>query len=185
MTSLGTVAAVCFVAFCVFAHQAKVRKQQTGLDLALQFDLSLAAERFRQKSGLSEEETERVELEFRRFFLLMAESSRLRFGLHNGPIDDFWHELICCTELYADFCVQVAGRFIHHDPRGGSGDGYARTWWAYHDRFGLVPDPLFWPTPEPADRPNTASTDAGCGGSSSCSGGCCGGSGCSGGCGGH
>jgi len=149
------------------------------------FDLTLAARRYRDKTGCNEEEALRVEREFRRFFLLIAENPGKQFGLHNGQIDDFWHELICCTALYHDFCIAVAGRFIHHDPQGGRGDGYAGTWWAYHDRFAEAPALAYWPTPDPPARPlgGGGSSDGGCGGSS-CGGGggCCGG--CGGGCGG-
>ena len=134
-----------------------------------------------------------VEREFRRFFLLMARDPKRLYGLHNGPVDDFWHELICCTSLYRDYCQTVAGRFVHHDPRSGSAAHYARTWWTYQEVFGEIPDLVYWPAPDPAHQRRPDGDSGGCGGVA-CSdggshGGCCGhgcggGSGCGGGCGG-
>jgi len=175
-------------------EHALERQRETARRICFEFDLSLAKRRYRERTGCDEAETAQVEQEFRRFFLLLAENPGTQLGLHNGQIDDFWHELICCTALYRGYCVEVAGRFIHHDPQGGSGDGYNRTWWAYYDRFLEAPDARFWPAPEPRERPvaerRTANGwVAGCGGGSSCGGGdgggsgCCGG-GCGGGCGG-
>lgn len=37
-------------------------------------------------------------------------------------IDEMWHTFILYTRDYADFCGQMFGRFIHHDP-GPKGDG--------------------------------------------------------------
>ena len=186
------------IAFLI-VRQAQ-RRPRLGAS-ATSFDLSLATRRFQQKYGLGDEQVAEVEQEFRRFFTLIAENRGKRFGLHNGFIDDYWHELICCTELYRDYCRHVAGRFVDHDPRGGSGTGYARTWWAYQDRFHITPPLLYWPLPEPAERPKDTANDVGsncsggtsCGGGSGCGGGgtgcgggggCCGGGGCGGGCGG-
>lgn len=180
----------------LWSERGKNTERDVKRRACFEFDLSLAARRYQQRSGLSGAETASVEQEFRRFFLLLAENPGSIFGLHNGPIDDFWHELICCTALYRAFCQRVAGRFIDHDPEGGSGDGYADSWWAYHDRFLEAPPALYWPTPEPPERPAPRRTDngyviSGCSGGSdggSHGGGCCGGGhGCGGGsgCGGH
>jgi len=180
-TSCAFPAAIAgFLAIGFWLDRQDSRRRKAIHDACFAFALTLAAQRYRDKTGCDEEEALRVEREFRRFFLLIAENPGKQFGLHNGQIDDFWHELICCTALYHDFCIAVAGRFIHHDPQGGSGDGYARTWWAYHDRFAEAPALAFWPTPDPPGRPR-GSSDGGCGGSS-CGGG--GGGGCCGGCGG-
>ncbi len=130
-------------------EHALERQRETARRICFEFDLSLAKRRYRERTGCDEAETAQVEQEFRRFFLLLAENPGTQLGLHNGQIDDFWHELICCTALYRGYCVEVAGRFIHHDPQGGSGDGYNITWWAYYDRFLEAPDARFWPARAP------------------------------------
>ena len=160
---------LCVCAILAALHYVHSRRKEKRHDACFSFDLSPAAERFRQRSGHNEADARLVEIEFRRFFWLMALHPERRWGLHNGAIDDFWHELICCTALYEAFCQEVAGRFIHHDPAGGGGQAYAHTWWAYRKEFGEEPDLAWWPpAPEGCTRPNSG--DGGCGGGS-CGGG--------------
>lgn len=119
-------------------------------DAAFSFDLSLAAERYRHHSGLDPETVQRHETEFRRFFSLIARHPHRSFGLNSQPVDEFWHQLICCTALYRDYCLATVGRFVDHDPRGGSEDAFLRTWVAYYASFGETPDPAIWPSMEAA-----------------------------------
>lgn len=49
-------------------------------------------------------------------------------GMPSHAVDEAWHGLILCTRLYADFCDDAYGRFLHHHPDGagtGSGDSSA------------------------------------------------------------
>ncbi|MBF6439434.1 hypothetical protein [Nocardia cyriacigeorgica] len=39
-------------------------------------------------------------------------------GMPSRAVDEAWHGLILCTELYARFCEQAYGRFLHHYPEG-------------------------------------------------------------------
>ncbi|WP_336083400.1 hypothetical protein [Nocardia sp. SSK8] len=39
-------------------------------------------------------------------------------GMPSHAVDEAWHGLILCTQLYARFCEQAYGRFLHHFPDG-------------------------------------------------------------------
>ncbi|MFC6013340.1 hypothetical protein [Nocardia lasii] len=39
-------------------------------------------------------------------------------GMPSHAVDEAWHGLILCTQLYARFCDQAYGRFLHHFPDG-------------------------------------------------------------------
>lgn len=74
---------------------------------------------------------------------------------HNGShspselVDIGWHTFILYTREYADFCQQLAGRFIHHSPSDEEGVSYgtgniARTVQAmrFHN---INVDDVLWP----------------------------------------
>lgn len=39
-------------------------------------------------------------------------------GMPSHAVDEAWHGLILCTALYARFCDEAYGRFLHHHPDG-------------------------------------------------------------------
>ncbi|WP_194828602.1 hypothetical protein [Nocardia sp. XZ_19_231] len=39
-------------------------------------------------------------------------------GMPSHAVDEAWHGFILCTQLYANFCEQAYGRFLHHFPEG-------------------------------------------------------------------
>ena len=64
-------------------------------------------------------------------------------------IDEFWHQHILMSQPYYEFCMRVAGRYVHHapnykKPHGFHAPRFKRTHAAYKKRFGLEPDPLVW-----------------------------------------
>ncbi len=79
-----------------------------------------------------------------RFLSLIA-----RYNLRLTPsrrVDLAWHEFILCTRLYADFCRQHFGRFIHHHPGGDREDNhdqFRQTIKLYNLRYGKA-DARFW-----------------------------------------
>ncbi|MFE3444215.1 hypothetical protein ACFXNW_14390 [Nocardia sp. NPDC059180] len=44
-------------------------------------------------------------------------------GMPSHAVDEAWHGLILCTELYATFCEQAYGRFLHHYPDSVAAQG--------------------------------------------------------------
>jgi hypothetical protein len=43
-----------------------------------------------------------------------------KLGMHNGPVDDYWHMLITYTVTYHELCETCFGGYIHHEPAFGS-----------------------------------------------------------------
>jgi hypothetical protein len=63
-------------------------------------------------------------------------------------VDMGWHAFILYTREYAEFCQQIAGRFLHHSPtdepgRGNNSGGVPRTVRALWDH-GLPVDEDLW-----------------------------------------
>lgn len=129
--------------------RAARRRPRANLPACMGFDLGPAARRWRASSGADAAEAARVERAFRRWFALVA-ASPVPLGMDSRPVDAFWHEVIGCTALYRRFCEAVAGRFIDHDPEGGSAAGSARSWAAWRAAYGEDPDPTLWPRPAEA-----------------------------------
>ncbi|WP_440100201.1 glycine-rich domain-containing protein [Streptosporangium sp. H16] len=74
-------------------------------------------------------------------------------GVGLGPsdtVDIGWHTFLMYTREYAEFCQDVAGRFIHHNPDDeadapGRGGSLAATMAAI-EAAGHRVDPAVWPT---------------------------------------
>lgn len=80
-----------------------------------------------------------------KFLSLVAQHSDLVLT-PTHRIDMVWHEFILFTRLYADFCHDQFGKFIHHTPGGTdkeNRDQFAATLSLYQLRFG-EPSLLFW-----------------------------------------
>lgn len=114
---------------------------------AMEFDLSQVRRRYMRETGQSEASALAVEREFRRFVGLMASNPRVEFGLRAPAVDAYWHAALECTATYRAYCKAAAGRFIDHDPEGGLGNTYARTWEAYRLTYGETPPVRWWPRP--------------------------------------
>ena len=75
---------------------------------------SVIVARLVDKHELGDAEAHRL---FSRLLEFLDAASRSPVSLVPGPdVDLAWHELILHTELYADFCDDRYGRFIHHTP---------------------------------------------------------------------
>ncbi|WP_052314164.1 hypothetical protein [Nocardia thailandica] len=55
-------------------------------------------------------------------------------GMPSHAVDEAWHGLILCTQLYARFCEDAYGRFLHHFPEGVGTDGPGAG--SMHDQLG-------------------------------------------------
>jgi hypothetical protein len=132
------------------------------------------------------------------FFYCRLRSPFAPVGMPSRVVDDFWHEFILDTKAYAAFCAKAFGRFFHHLPSSGAGDGKKKlkalrlTW-----RFACEEERLNLARPQrlpllfaidaqlaiaggftySRDHPLHQANGAGCAGGGGCSG-------CGGGCGG-
>lgn len=119
----------------------------TAIERAMSFPLDAVVETYRIEQGLSRTVAIEHSRELRRFLALCAMNPDADYGMV-GAVDDLWHALILCTELYAAFCDAVVGRFIHHTPafvKQPPTDGYDRFLNDYERVFGEPVPTDVWP----------------------------------------
>lgn len=71
--------------------------------------------------------------EFRRYmglYLVQKDS----VTMFSTAVDEVWHATILHTRLYQDFCHNVFGEFLHHDPFEG-GDPNPQSSWEKFDKI--------------------------------------------------
>jgi hypothetical protein len=79
-------------------------------------------------------------------------------------VDIGWHNYLMYTAEYEEFCLRIAGRFIHHRPNddGGTTDTSVVAHTVASMRtLGLVVDGELWPSDEQGDK-CYACSDGGC-----------------------
>jgi hypothetical protein len=57
-------------------------------------------------------------------------------GMPSHAVDEAWHGLILCTAVYARFCDDAYGRFLHHHPEGGAPAAVADAAGSMDDQLG-------------------------------------------------
>ncbi len=73
-------------------------------------------EKLLKDGKISPDEIGEVEFEFKRYLGLIALDIK-PLGMISRKVDEFWHQFILFTRLYAKFCDNVMGFFVHHMPR--------------------------------------------------------------------
>jgi hypothetical protein len=107
--------------------------------------------RLARQTGWSSEFTQRVIQEYKRFIYLMCVSEETLTP--SQEVDEVWHlHLIYTRDYWIDFCRDVLGREIHHDPTEGGavesaryGNCYRRTKVRYREEFNMTPPLDIWP----------------------------------------
>ena len=80
------------------------------------YDLSFVHEKIANENKLSGEDLTKIEQEFKRFLrLVLSEGGPL--AMIDRRVDELWHSFILFTPQYQQFCEQVMGFFVHHQPR--------------------------------------------------------------------
>jgi hypothetical protein len=54
--------------------------------------------------------------EYQKWMAMCALLPGVKLGMCSTDVDEVWHAHILYTRDYAQFCDQIAGRFIHHQP---------------------------------------------------------------------
>ncbi|MBD8840097.1 MULTISPECIES: hypothetical protein [Paenibacillus] len=79
-------------------------------------------------------------IELKRYFIMASLLKQV--PMFSDEIDDLWHEMLMFTKSYADFCAELMGSMVHHEPaitrREMPG---ARAWfdWVYCQLFEFTP----------------------------------------------
>lgn len=207
MSATGLIAVVgsgALIAGIIAAGKRARKRQRARIAAARTFGLSSAVAAHMWRTGASQAYVERLDHEFRRWFVVAAASSTM-IGMGSPAVDDYWHTLLEVQggTLYAGFSDAVAGRFIEHVEGVGSPELDAKAWVAYEAVWGEPPPADLFPEPsenlKTKYRARATTSDGSSGGGdgggcvsvdvSSCGdgssgggdGGCGGGSGCGGG----
>ncbi len=125
------------------------------------FDILPFSRKLARDQRWSTDRTARAIEEYRRFLFLAATSPQ---PVSPSPaVDEVWHLHLTDTRRYWDeFCPQVLGRPLHHEPsRGGPAEAfrldrqYTATLDAYERAFGAAAPPDLWPRPTNASHRTT------------------------------
>ncbi len=68
----------------------------------------------KKEYGVTTERFHTLLPEYQRFMALVAGYGSI--GMCSTEVDLIWHSHILYTRLYTQFCEQIYGRFIHHEP---------------------------------------------------------------------
>ncbi|TFZ04440.1 TIGR04222 domain-containing membrane protein [Ramlibacter rhizophilus] len=118
----------------------------TPVGAAVRFEEKLAREQ-----GWTLGKAMQVIHEYRRFLMLTQVASQP--VCPSKDVDAAWHLHLMQTREYRSFCIEVLGRFLHHEPSREGPQEFARhrdmyiyTLEAYRATFGETPDPGIWPS---------------------------------------
>ncbi len=157
-----------------FATAARSRmRRRASIAAALGHDLSRAVEAHMRRTGAPRAKAERLDREFRRWFVVAAAGTEV-IGMGSKAVDEYWHTLLGVDGggLYAAFSEAVAGRRVEHVEGVGSADLNAKAWVAYEAVWGEPPPADLFPEPpkELRDRYRARATcsGGGDGGSGNC-----------------
>jgi len=104
----------------------------------------------REQHGWTRDYSAAVVREYKRYFVLMALSTRP--VTPSEAIDQVWHLHLVYTHSYHAWCDALVGRYMHHGPtKGGASEGtrfegqYEYTLALYEAVFGETPPAHIWP----------------------------------------
>jgi hypothetical protein len=66
-----------------------------------------------------------IDVVYRQFVYILVVSEEFR-PVPSDYIDHFWHAHILMTKKYAEDCISICGRVLHHDPLFGTRDDEER-----------------------------------------------------------
>jgi hypothetical protein len=86
-----------------------------------QFPALLTQKLIEKYPHLAEQQADEIMTGLRTYFQIcnMAQDEGDNLAMPSQAVDSAWHEFILHTKLYAEFCEQAFGRFLHHSPAEG------------------------------------------------------------------
>jgi len=112
-------------------------------------DFTFLRDRLVEEYGWEQSRSEASIGEYLRFLTMLAESPRMEL-IASSDLDLVWHEHLQDTLNYAEDCLGLFGRFLHHrrartsKEKEAIPESYGRTKRRYKERFGAEPSPQFW-----------------------------------------
>jgi hypothetical protein len=89
--------------------------QLRTLQVLQDYDLTPVKRRLLKDGAMPSTWVDEAILEFRRYLGLRVVSDK-RINMFSKQIDDVWHTCLLFSRLYADYCDEAFGHFVHHDP---------------------------------------------------------------------
>ncbi len=129
------------------ANRPKPRNR-VAYQATMTYDLGAARIAHEQRTGLSSQKVQRLDREFRRWFVVAAASPTM-IGMGSRDVDEYWHTLLEVEggRLYAAFSEATAGRIVQHVEGVGSEDLDAKAWVGYQAVWGKEPPADLFPRP--------------------------------------
>ncbi len=90
-------------------------RQRVMLDAIENYELGFLVERLKRKEAVRADLIDEAVYEFRRYMALVALGHQ-DIAMVSQDVDEVWHNFIVFTQRYSQFCVDVFGEFLHHDP---------------------------------------------------------------------
>lgn len=97
--------------------------QRQTLQVLQDFDLSPVRERVLRDALMPPGWVDEAILEFRRYFGLRVVEEDARYFMFSKPVDNIWHTCLLFSRLYAQYCQEAFGHFVHHEPATGDDAG--------------------------------------------------------------
>ena len=156
--------------------ESQALTRQQIIDRAMSFPMEDVVTRYAKDHDLPLSVAQDHERELKRYLALFAINPDTKYGMR-GQIDELWHTFLMFTKEYAQFCNQVAGRFIHHVPattlpKQGTAKEYERFLTDYEAVYAEPSPPELWPRiTRPSDEEESLTPANSCDGCSMCGGG--------------
>lgn len=112
-------AAIFLVLFMALSVVALERRQWSKQKIALadwQFDAAYTLAVLQKYPHLKEADVIKAFEQFRLYLQICWQNEKKTVVMPSRLIDACWHEFICDTRNYANFCEAVFGQFLHHEP---------------------------------------------------------------------
>ena len=92
--------------------------QLRTLQVLQDFDLGPVRARLLKDAAMPSAWVDEAVLEFRRYLGLRVVHSG-PIAMLSKPVDDVWHTCLLFSRLYAQYCQEAFGHFVHHEPAAG------------------------------------------------------------------
>src|SRR5215211_7895361 len=93
--------------------------QRRALQVLQDFDLSPVRERLLTDAVMPASWVDEAILEFRRYLGLRVVDEHGHYYMFSKPVDNVWPTFLLFSRLYAQYCQEAFGHFVHHEPAAG------------------------------------------------------------------
>jgi hypothetical protein len=81
-----------------------------------EYPLDFVEQRLIKKGGFDEATAKAAVEELKKFLYICTVEEDKPIAMISSTVDEAWHTFILFTKEYENFCRNIAGRFLHHQP---------------------------------------------------------------------